>query len=76
MLKLIDQALLAKEGTSLQDPDDSLPTALGDRREFDRPSAYVINSVGSVPLAKDRLPRLKVYCRTAWRQVGQIPAQA
>ena len=76
MLKLIDQALLAEEGTYVQDPDDSHPTSLGDRREFDRPAADVINSVRSVPLAKDRLPRLKVYCRTAWHQVGQIPAEA
>jgi hypothetical protein len=28
------------------------------------------------PLAKDRLPRLKAYCQTAWHQVGQMPAEA
>jgi hypothetical protein len=61
MLRLIDKAVLAKEGTCLQDPDDSLPTGLGDRREFDRPSAYVIESVFSVPTAKDRLPRQKAF---------------
>ena len=60
MLTLTDQASLAKEVAWPQKPDDSLPTGLGDRCEFDCPSAYVIETVFGVPTAKDRLPLLKV----------------
>src|ERR1700733_14740968 len=76
MLRVTDQAALAKEVTRIQETDDSLPTGLGDRCEFDRPAPYVINSVCSVPLAKDRLPRPKIECQSAWNRGGQILADA
>jgi hypothetical protein len=76
MFTLTDQASLAKEVARPQKPDDSFSTGLGDRCEFDFPSAYVIDSVFSVPLVKDHLPLLKVYRQTAWNHGGQIPADA